>query len=59
VNVKQNYLRVNVLPSKNTKHSFFLYLKYLLSPSITKSTKRLLSIDEKIDGKDTKIFFLV
>jgi len=36
---------------------FSLYIKYLVSPSITKSTKRLFSIDEEIDGKHTNVFF--
>jgi len=39
--------------------SLYLKLKYLLSPSITKATKRLFSIDKEIDSKHIEIFFQV
>jgi len=36
--------------------TFSLSLKYLLSPLVTKSTKRLFSIDEKVDSNHIKVF---
>jgi len=38
------------------RDAFSQYLKYLLSPSITKSVKRLLSINEETNGKHTNVF---